>query len=488
MIIVLVAILTAVRLIAAATIPLTEDEAYYRLWADHLAFGYFDHPPMVAWWIALGRVLAGDDALGVRLLPVFATTATTVLIIDTGRTLGFSQRTSERAGIWYNAMILIGLGGEIMTPDSPATLFWAACLWALAKGARSEKDPWWLLGGACAGLAMLSKYSALFIGPGVLLWLATSAEGRQALRRPWPWGALAVAVLVFSPNLIWNADHHWLSFSKQFSRVAPTGFTPRHILDFPASQFFLLNPLIAIFAIYALRDAAQGRGERAVLILPLVTIPFAAYLCLHSLHAGVQAHWPAPLYPALAILAAHGADRRSDGLWRRVATAAPLIGYAVSAIVLLHMAIPQTDWFGRRDPIANLRGWPTFARDVESLRRSAGAEWVGTLRYGTAAELLNQRKSNAPILELIERTRYADPAPQTSIMGIGLVIDLNRRLDPAEISPCFKTIQRLPSLQRGDSGSPSARYDVYRVQDPLVDLLRQGCWGGKDRLELSSPS
>ena len=57
---VLLALVFLVRIVAAATTPLTEDEAYYRLWSQHLAFGYYDHPPMIAWWIWLGRHLAGS--------------------------------------------------------------------------------------------------------------------------------------------------------------------------------------------------------------------------------------------------------------------------------------------------------------------------------------------------------------------------------------------------------------------------------------------
>ncbi len=251
-------VLTLARLLAAAAIPLTEDEAYYRLWAQHLSFGYFDHPPMVAWWIAAGRTLMGDTALGARLVSVIATTLASLVIIDIGQTLGFSQRASERAGLWYNAMVLIGLGGAIVTPDAPATLFWTVTVWALAKAWRSGVGPWWIAAGAAAGLAALSKYSALFIGPGVLLWLLSSNAGRRQLLRPWPWLALLIAGAVFSPNIVWNANHHWLSFSKQFSRIAPSAFTPLHFLDFPATQFLLLNPLIAVFAALGILDLRRG--------------------------------------------------------------------------------------------------------------------------------------------------------------------------------------------------------------------------------------
>jgi 4-amino-4-deoxy-L-arabinose transferase-like glycosyltransferase len=477
------ALLTAARLIAAAAIPLTEDEAYYRLWAMRPAFGYFDHPPMVAWWVAAGRLIGGDTPFGTRVVAALATTIVSVLIVDIGRSIGFTRKTAERAAIWYNATFLIGLGGGIVTPDAPATFFWTLTLWAVARAERSGVGVWWLAAGAAAGLATLSKYSALFIGPGLLLWLLWSPKGRAELRRPWPWLALLAAAAVFSPNVVWNAEHGWLSFTKQFSRVAPSRFTPLHVLDFPATQFVLLNPLIAIFAGVGLMDFDwRGRQGWALLLLPLCITPFLAYLFLHSLHAGVQAHWPAPLYPAIALWAAWAADHRAIGVRLGMAKAVPWLGFVISAIIMLHLALPQTDyWIGKREPALPLRGWSTLANDVEALRVRQGAGWVGTLSYGTAVELLDQRKTTAPVIELIERGRYtfldAPPQPQ----GPGVVVELGRRIGDADLTTCFRDVLRLADLERGDPGKPGVHYRAYRVDRPVVDLIAQGCRVGKNK-------
>jgi hypothetical protein len=473
-------LLAGARLLAAAAIPLTEDEAYYRLWAQHLSFGYLDHPPMVAWWLALGRTLIGDTPLGARLVSVVATTLAGLFIIDVGRTLGFTQEASERAALWYNATILIALGGAVITPDAPATFFWTVTLWALARAWRSGFGGWWIAAGVAAGLATLSKYSAFFIGPGVLLWLLSSNTGRRQILRPWPWIALLVAGAVFSPNIIWNANHHWLSFLKQFSRVAPSAFTPLHFLDFPATQVLLLNPLIAVFAVLEIAHERNG-GAHATAILSLTAAPFAAYLIVHSLHAGVQAHWPAPLYPVAALLAASAAEARIHTRWRMAASAVPWVGFGVAGAIFLHMALPQTDWFGRRDPVMPLRGWPSLAREVEAARQRAGAGWVGVFSYGGAAELLDQQASSAPIVELIERERYASLGPAPSLKGEGLVMDLARRLAVDDLTPCFNTVRRLGDLYRGDAGRPGIPYAVFIVSGPKVDLIKQGCRSGKDK-------
>ena len=177
---------TIVRLAAGALVPLTEDEAYYRLWSMRPAFGYFDHPPMIAWQTWLGRQIAGDCPLGVRLIPTLETAATSLIVFDLARLMGLGERVAARAGVWLNATLLVGFGGELAVPDVPNALFWTATLWCSLRAIRGH-GAWWLAAGAAAGLACLSKYSALFLAPVLLLWLALSAEGRRELRTPWPW-------------------------------------------------------------------------------------------------------------------------------------------------------------------------------------------------------------------------------------------------------------------------------------------------------------
>ena len=100
-----IGLITAVRLVFAALMPLTDDEAYYRLWSQHLALGYFDHPPFVAWAIGLGTSLLGDNGLGVRLSAVLASGATSLVLFDLAKRLGLAPVIAERAALWYSATL-----------------------------------------------------------------------------------------------------------------------------------------------------------------------------------------------------------------------------------------------------------------------------------------------------------------------------------------------------------------------------------------------
>ncbi|HEY1245617.1 MAG TPA: glycosyltransferase family 39 protein, partial [Hyphomicrobiaceae bacterium] len=121
-----------IRAWLAASLGLTEDEAYYRLWALAPAMGYLDHPPMVGWMIAFGRWIAGDTPLGIRFAAILVSLAGPFVLWRTSAIL-FGPPAARRA-VWLAlAMPLLAVGGVIMTPDTPSVLFWGLAGWALAE-------------------------------------------------------------------------------------------------------------------------------------------------------------------------------------------------------------------------------------------------------------------------------------------------------------------------------------------------------------------
>lgn len=473
-------IITAVRLVLAAAIPITEDEAYYRLWAQGLQLGYYDHPPMIAWWIRAGMSLAGDNAFGIRLVPTIVCGLTGLLVFDLAKRLGADQRTSARASLWYNATLVIGMGGNLATPDAAATPFWILTLWCLAQTRQTPSPTWWLTAGLAAGLACLSKYSTLFLAPGVVIWLLMSPEGRTSLKRPWPWAAALIAAAIFSLNVAWNAEHHWVTFDKQFGRLAPHGLKPQYVADLLLGQLLLLNPLITVFAIRGLKrpwDRSEKPGALRASLLVATSLPFAAYLLLHALHDRVQAHWPVLIYPALAIIAAAASERVADNGWLAGVRgwAAP-VGLGLAGLVMIHLALPATDIKGLNDPTGAIRGWPGFTQKVNQIRAAHGAAWFGTVSYGATAQL-DYAHAAAPVVQLDERDRYApgDGSWRANMSRPGLIVDIDRRLSAGALQPCFANVQPLGFLVRQQGVSRPTRYALFLVSGPRRDVLVDGC-------------
>ncbi|MBS0333534.1 MAG: glycosyltransferase family 39 protein, partial [Proteobacteria bacterium] len=441
--------------------------------------GYLDHPPMIGWWTRAGMSLFGDTPLGVRFVPALSCGVATWLVGDLARRLGAGPRACFRAALWDNATLSVCLGGMLAIPDSPASLFWTLTLWALARFSEHRRAGWWLVAGFTAGLAVMSKYSGLFLAPGVFLWLALTPGGIAELKKPAPWAAAAIAALTFSANIVWNAQHGWITFIKQFGRVEADAFTPAHLAELVVTQALLFTPLMAIYAGLGVRQAWRERGDPGAvrLMLPAATsVPFAAYLMVHSLHDRVQGHWPAPVFGAMAVCAAVAAGRFDARPWQRLARrVTPAVGFGVSIAAFAVMALPTPSPLGRLDPTLPLRGWARFADDIEAARERTGAAWVGTLSYGVYSQVEGEHRLRAPLIEAVERDRYWPTDPKPDFTRPGLIVDLARRMKVEDVERCFSSVVPAGNLTRAGGPARNQRYAAYLVSGPKRDVWIRGC-------------
>src|SRR4051794_24709313 len=302
--------LVLLRLLAAALTPLTFDEAYYWMWSKHLAGGYYDHPPGVALVIRLGTMIAGDTELGVRLVSILLALPMSWAVFRATSILFGGVRTAATATILLNVTLMAAVGTLIVTPDAPLLVASSFVLFSLAKVLETGRGAWWLAVGAAIGAALMSKYTALFFGPAILIWLVMVPKLRRWLLSPWLYLGGLVALAMFSPVILWNADHHWVSFIKQIGRARIEDFRPAFIAELIPTQIAFATPLVWILGamgLYALFQRRTGAlPARALVNVMFWTI--VAYFVWHSLHARVEANWFAPIYPAFAIAAAVAAN------------------------------------------------------------------------------------------------------------------------------------------------------------------------------------
>src|SRR5271167_4342864 len=194
--------LVTLRLVAAALTPLTFDEAYYWMWSKHLAGGYYDHPPMVALVIRLGTMIAGDTEFGVRLVSILLALPMSWAVYRSAAILFGGQRIAATAAILLNVTMMASVGTVIVTPDAPLLVAASFVMFCLAKVLETGRGAWWLAVGAAVGAALLSKYTAMFFGPAILIWLVSVPKIRRWLLSPWPYLGGLVAFAIFAPVIL----------------------------------------------------------------------------------------------------------------------------------------------------------------------------------------------------------------------------------------------------------------------------------------------
>jgi 4-amino-4-deoxy-L-arabinose transferase-like glycosyltransferase len=461
-----VAVLIVVRAMMAAWLPLSADEAYYWLWSRHLAAGYYDHPPVIAYLIRAGTLLFGDSEFGVRFGGVILSVLTSWFVWQAARAILRDEIRAALAALLFNLTLMIGVEMLAVTPDTPSITAAAAFLFCLAKLQATGDGRWWLWTGVAAGLGLLSKYSGFFVGAGGLFWLLTSSSARPWLKTVWPWAGGALAVLIFLPNLWWQAQHQWMTFVFQFGRVTDGHLTLRFLGEFAGAELGLATPFILVLAgLSAWR--ARARDDARFLLLALIA-PALIYFVIHALHDRVQGNWPAFLFPMLAILAADGFAPGRD--WRGWCAR---LAMPVAGLVLL-LAYLQAG-FGviplKHDPLARLLGvgMRDVANRVAVLAQSTGAQEVLTSDYETTAWL----RFYAPALPLIavdQPHRYLDAA--TAIIASGPVLyfaDESRRPDTSLIGN-FRTLTAQVDIPRQHHGRAIALYRVWRLDAPKYPM------------------
>jgi 4-amino-4-deoxy-L-arabinose transferase-like glycosyltransferase len=474
--------LTALRLLVAGMLPLAADEAYYWVWSRALAPGYLDHPPMVALWIRAGTALLGDSPLGVRLLAPISAALGSVLLVQAGRDLLGSTRAGLLAALLLNATLLFGVGAVTMTPDTPLLFFWTATLWSLGRLRATKRGRWWLIAGLSAGLAMASKYTAAFLGPGILLWLLAVPSLRLWLRRWQPWAAGLLALLAFAPVLVWNAHHGWIGLAKQAGRVGvwEPGRALGYLAELVGGQIGFATPGIALLCGAGLWLAVRRAWLRdeGFILLAALTVPAVLVFLQHALGDRVQANWPSILYPQAVLAAAClGAG------WQRFMRPSITLGFGLTALIWLQAIAAPLPLPMRLDPtLLRLGGWESLAGQIDAIATREHADFVASDNYGHAALMSRLLSPDRPVLGAEGRWALFDlPDAHALIAGhTGLLLRSARRDDRPDAAN-WSEITPLATLDRGRGGMVAEGFRLYRVtgkkpdqvgSDPLVVLPR----------------
>jgi len=324
----------------AATTGLGIDESYMVAAGRDLELGYFDHPPL-SWWLCWGAAhLVGAEAPVVVRLPFILLFALSTWLMARLTTALFTPRAGLWAALAFNLAPVFGLTtASWVLPDGPLTCALLAAGLCLVRALGGRGISWWLGAGLAAGLALMSKYSAILPMAGVVVAIVTHPAWRIWLRRPQPYAAGMVALLVFAPVLAWNAGHGWVSLAFQGGRAAAAGFRPFGPLVTLGGEAAFLLPWIWTGLMAALvRGFRVGRGQPGSWLLCwLAVLPIALFAVLALWSRNVLFHWAAPGYLFLfPLLGAWLADWPPARAWAR--------GTAVLTAVVLVLAVAEIRW------------------------------------------------------------------------------------------------------------------------------------------------
>jgi 4-amino-4-deoxy-L-arabinose transferase-like glycosyltransferase len=481
-VIALILVSLLLRMAFAGLLGLGVDESYMVAAGRTLALGYFDHPP-ASWWIVWGTAhLLGESEPAIRLPFILLFSLTTWLMYRVA-----SRAYSPQAGVWcaiaLNLSPALGVTtGTWVLPDGPLMAALAGTLLFVLRAVEADSGRawrWWLGAGLCAGLAMLSKYTAVLPIMGFLAYLLISPRHRFWLRRAEPYAAGALALLAFAPVLLWNAQHGWASFAFQGARGGSAGGGRLHPLAPFAvlgGELLFLLPWIGIPLLAVLVRGLRARpGEwpdrmfawlavPAVVLFPLVALWSAGHVLFHWATPGFLMLFP-PLGRELARMRSAG-DRTGSA----VATATAILllfGAGVAGTEVRWNWLPRVgeNFALGRDPDIQALDWTSLAARIMRIARQHPGLVVAATRWHECGKVSYALGPDVPFLCLAKDAReFGELARPKAYIGRDVLIVAPRRSLQGMVNSVgtdFGAIEPLPPAILLHAGRPAMTVPLF---------------------------
>ena len=430
---------TVLRLVwlAYGGTDLYPDEAQYWLWSLHPAFGYYSKPPMVAWLIALTTHLLSNSEGAIRLAAPLLHFAAALVVFRIGERL-YDSRVGFWSALLYVTLPGVSASAALISTDAPLLLCWAAALYAFIRAREPGGGRWWWAVGAAAGFGLLSKYAMAYWLASALIYLLVFHDERRHLGR----FALAVvlALLIYSPNFIWNVQHGFVSYHHTEENAASHGalFNPSHLAEFVGAQFAVFGPIAFAALLVVVGTARRALASRRAALLAIFALPTLAMMVVVSFITHAEPNWAAPVYVSAAILVVAWLLQGSRRGWLIAALA---IDVAIAVVAFTAHDVARAAGYSlpaRYDVLHRLRGW-----------RQLGMAVSGILAQHPGALLLSDEREDMAVLMF-----YVHPHPFDALKWNGESHRINDQFDleadpKADIGRDFVLVTRHPeNIQR----------------------------------------
>ncbi len=394
------AAILALRLIAlhASAIDFVMDEAQYWTWSRDLDFGYFSKPPLIAWIIRAAGELCGQSEACIRSASPVMYTLASLMLFATGRAL-FDARIGFWSAIVFATLPGVSYSSLLITTDVPLILLWTVMLYFWVMLVKERNMGYAILLGVAIGVGLLAKQAMIYAVLCAACHAAISRDARDALKGGRGLVAAVIALALFSPNIVWNAQndfptakHTGANIGWQYPYVHPL-----NLLEYVVVQFGVFGPILFVVLVRAAwREIREPRDQNKALLLAF-SLPVLALLLVQALMSRAHGNWSATAYPAATIFVTAVMLQ----LDRQVLFRASLALHLVIAAILAAAPAFARQWpvFGELEFVQTALGWEEVAAKARSqlARDRYGALLVH--RREMAAELLYYlRNSKVPLV------------------------------------------------------------------------------------------
>ncbi|PWS28848.1 hypothetical protein DHW03_03165 [Pedobacter yonginense] len=451
--------------------PMPQD-AYYYLYSQHPALSYFDHPPAIAMLLRLFTWALGSNVIAIKLADSILTIGTVILFYKLALSF-YPKAQAARSTMLLLSTLMVSILSLVSTPDTPLLFFWTLSLLFSYKAITTNKRVWWIVAGMAMGLAFDSKYTAVFLPFGLLLFLILSASHRKKLATVWPWLTCLTMVIFSAPVIIWNIQHNFASFafqgSQRVGQITAFSIKPKFIFGLLGHQLALLMPILFIALFFGLYKLARKYGKKVAeipandLFLLSFFLPiFGLFLIISPIY-WVKINWMMPAY-ITGILWVNAYLSEKWFKWQMIVALVVHLALIIEVVFYpVHIKSDDT-WVG----------WEDLSKQVLSVQKQHQANFVfSDDNYKTSAELNLYSKDFVYAQNVI-----GEPALEFDFLGTDLshlagqsaiYVDSDPRFkdmamnnpDAEKLKNYFSSVQQLPLIIIKRNGKPIRKFYVY---------------------------
>ncbi len=406
-------------------------------------------------WMIWFTGLFGDTERFVRFPAVLSSGLVTAMVYEISTRIFSDRRIGFVTALLTNALPIFAMGGFIVTPDTPLVLFWVAALYSGFMLVETQKPGWWYAIGFFFGLAMLSKYTAAFFAPCLLLFLLFSPANRYWLFRREPYLAFALSFILFSPVIYWNFEQGWASFSFQFAH----GLIPeerdrvKDFLDFWGLQIGIYGLFLFFFivaAAFGVNHLGRHENRDDYRYLAFMSFPILIFFLINSLRTEMQGNWSVIAYIS-AVIATPGWVSEVS-LYMREKRARLLqtgftfsIIFSLSLLIIAHIQIvePLFPMPQKREISRRVYGWEILGnRTGDILKSMAPDTFILSSRYQITSLLKFYTPGRPASYKTEGKRRFGSFIKDDKIAGRNAVYVIEtERVDLDRISPWFDKVE-----------------------------------------------
>ena len=415
-------IAAVVHLALGFSIEFSVDEAHYALYAQHLAWSYFDHPPLVGWiqWPLVA--LTSSEGI-IRLIPELLWILSCYLVYQVtvqvhhfirGRNAGYltSALPSENlCGLLAVLVVVaapmlnilaIGLLPDTLLAPLSLGLMLMALRW-LSKDQFSISD--WIITGILLGLAGLSKYTAAFTAL-ALLFVFLSTPRKSWVTKVGFWLAVMIALVLITPVLYWNWANDWISFKYQLAHGSGGQWLWRRLGAYIGIQILVFGPLFIFGSFIFLKDCMHATKISLLALFGFFLIPFVIFVSLSG--GGGLPHWTSPAWFCLAPFAGIGLAKAwatQHRQWIRILFFVQIALCCIGFAYVLSGGINSASI--KSNPIADLYGWKVAGQKAAELTKATKADGIAVQNW-TLGSRAAWYASPTPVFVLDQRQDQFD--------------------------------------------------------------------------------